>query len=343
VIKAREADQDLRCHEGRGTTFSFEVEPGRVTGFVGPNGARQVHHHADDPRAWDRPSGGGRHDRRAPTTATGCGRCSTSARCWTRRPCRAAAGAGRTTSRRSPAVTASGAVGSAWCWPRVGLQSVARKRIGGFSPRHETTPGYRGGAAGRSGGAHLRRGPSTASIPKASDGCVVSSAGSAAEGRTVLVSSHLMGEMALTADDGHRHRSRPVDRGRRRSPGSSRRLVPGMFSCAPWVATPRSPERLHAPDVTVHRVGRTGCGSTDSTRPASGRSPPPGRHRPARTAPPSRPRLETRSIAMTEGFRRLPKGDTVTTLLSTAPTPSDPPPPDRAGRAAAPVRPRRRT
>ena len=39
--------------------MSFTVRPGQVTGFVGPNGAGQVHHDAGDPRP-------GRGRRRAP-------------------------------------------------------------------------------------------------------------------------------------------------------------------------------------------------------------------------------------------------------------------------------------
>lgn len=31
--------------------LSFAVRPGIVTGFLGPNGAGEVHHHADDARA----------------------------------------------------------------------------------------------------------------------------------------------------------------------------------------------------------------------------------------------------------------------------------------------------
>ena len=31
--------------------MSFTVNPGLVTGFVGPNGGRQVHHDAGDPRS----------------------------------------------------------------------------------------------------------------------------------------------------------------------------------------------------------------------------------------------------------------------------------------------------
>jgi ABC-2 type transport system ATP-binding protein len=29
--------------------LSFSIRPGMVTGFLGPNGAGQDHHHADDP------------------------------------------------------------------------------------------------------------------------------------------------------------------------------------------------------------------------------------------------------------------------------------------------------
>ena len=45
--------------------LSFTVKPGQVTGFLGPNGAGQVDHHADDPRAGP-PDRGHGHRQRPP-------------------------------------------------------------------------------------------------------------------------------------------------------------------------------------------------------------------------------------------------------------------------------------
>ena len=77
----------------------------------------------------------------------------------------------------------------------------------------------------------------------------------AAEGRTVFVSSHLMSEMALTADHADRHRPRPADR-RHHGRGVHR---------------PRRRQTRHGP----HAGGR-------ALRDAAGR---PGRHRHQRPRP----------------------------------------------------------
>ena len=82
----------------------------------------------------------------------------------------------------------------------VGLQDVGRRRIGNYSLGHEPAPRHRGRAAGRPTDSDVRRAGQRPRSRGRSSGCARSSRRLRAEGRTVFVSSHLMSEMALTAD-----------------------------------------------------------------------------------------------------------------------------------------------
>ncbi len=48
MIEARDLTK-YYGHKAAVDHLSFTVEPGRVTGFLGPEWRRQVHHHAPDP------------------------------------------------------------------------------------------------------------------------------------------------------------------------------------------------------------------------------------------------------------------------------------------------------
>lgn len=174
----------------------FRVEPGRVTGFLGPNGAgksttmRMI-------AGLDRPTAGnvtvnGRHYRehRAPLREVGM---LLDAK---------AVHTGRSAYQHLLAMAATHGIGKARVREVIelaGLESVARKRVGGFS----LGMGQRLGIA-----AALLGDPATVMLDEPVNGLdpegvrwvrtLVRSL--AAEGRTVLLSSHLMSEMAQTAD-----------------------------------------------------------------------------------------------------------------------------------------------
>lgn len=176
--------------------IDFRVEPGKVTGFLGPNGAgksttmRMI-------AGLDRPSSGevtvnGRpyRDHRAPLREVGI---LLDAK---------AVHTGRTAYRHLLAMAATHGIGSARVREVIelaGLESVAHKRVGGFS----LGMGQRLGIA-----AALLGDPATVILDEPVNGLDPEGVrwvrtlvrGLAAEGRTVLLSSHLMSEMAQTAD-----------------------------------------------------------------------------------------------------------------------------------------------
>ena len=176
--------------------LSFTVEPGAVTGFLGPNGAGK----STTMRlllGLDRPQAGSRHDRRPPVP----------------RPRRAAEGRRRLLEAKAVHTGRSAynhllALAQTQGVPRsrvdevielVGLESVARKRAGGFS----LGMGQRLGLA-----AALLGDPEVLVLDEPVNG--LDPEGIiwirnllkylASQGRTVFVSSHLMNEMAVTAD-----------------------------------------------------------------------------------------------------------------------------------------------
>src|SRR5690554_1970649 len=175
---------------------TFTVEPGRVTGFLGPNGAGK----STTMRmivGLDRPTAGrvrvnGRlyAEHRAPLQEVGT---LLDAK---------AVHTGRTAYNHLLAMAATHGIGKKRVREVIeltGLESVARKRVGGFS----LGMGQRLGIA-----AALLGDPQTLILDEPINGLdpegvrwvrsLVRSL--AAEGRTVLLSSHLMSEMAVTAD-----------------------------------------------------------------------------------------------------------------------------------------------
>jgi len=176
--------------------IDFRVEPGRVTGFLGPNGAgksttmRMI-------AGLDRATSGdvtvnGRHYRehRAPLREVGI---LLDAK---------AVHTGRSAYKHLLAMAATHGIGRARVREVIelaGLDSVAHKRVGGFS----LGMGQRLGIA-----AALLGDPATVILDEPVNGLDPEGVrwvrhlvrGLAAEGRTVLLSSHLMSEMAQTAD-----------------------------------------------------------------------------------------------------------------------------------------------
>jgi len=175
---------------------NFIVEPGKVTGFLGPNGAGK----STTMRmivGLDRPTSGrvivnGKpyREHRAPLREVGA---LLDAK---------AIHTGRSATNHLLAMGATHGIGAARVREVIeitGLQSVANKRVGGFS----LGMGQRLGIA-----AALLGDPATLILDEPINGLdpegvrwvrtLVRSL--AAEGRTVLLSSHLMSEMALTAD-----------------------------------------------------------------------------------------------------------------------------------------------
>lgn len=174
----------------------FTVEPGKVTGFLGPNGAGK----STTMRmivGLDRPSAGtvtvnGRRYREhaAPLREVGV---LLDAK---------AVHTGRTASKHLAAMAATHGIGAARVREVIelaGLESVAHKRVGGFS----LGMGQRLGIA-----AALLGDPATVILDEPVNGLDPEGVRwvrtlvrrLAAEGRTVLLSSHLMSEMAQTAD-----------------------------------------------------------------------------------------------------------------------------------------------
>lgn len=176
--------------------IEFAVHPGRVTGFLGPNGAGK----STTMRmivGLDRPSHGsvlvnGRRyaEHRSPLREVGA---LLDAK---------AIHTGRTAFNHLLAMAATHGIGRARVHEVIGLtglESVAGKRVGGFS----LGMGQRLGIA-----AALLGDPATLILDEPVNGLDPEGVkwvrtfvrGLAAEGRTVFLSSHLMSEMALTAD-----------------------------------------------------------------------------------------------------------------------------------------------
>ena len=177
--------------------IDFTVRPGIVTGFLGPNGAGKsttmrliVGLDRADRRDGDRERQAVRRSSRR--------RCARSASCSTRRPCTPAAPP-RTTCAPSRATHGIGRKRVDEVIALTGLESVARKRVGGFS----LGMGQRLGIA-----AALLGDPATLILDEPVNGLDPEGViwvrnlarHLAGEGRTVFLSSHLMSEMAQTAD-----------------------------------------------------------------------------------------------------------------------------------------------
>lgn len=176
--------------------IDFRVEPGRVTGFLGPNGAgksttmRMI-------AGLDRPTAGsvtvnGRRYREHAAPLREVGMLLDAKAVHT----------GRSACQHLLAMAATHGIGAQRVREVIelaGLESVARKRVGGFS----LGMGQRLGIA-----AALLGDPATIMLDEPVNGLDPEGVrwvrtlvrGLAAEGRTVLLSSHLMSEMAQTAD-----------------------------------------------------------------------------------------------------------------------------------------------
>jgi ABC-2 type transport system ATP-binding protein len=225
--------------------LSFTVRPGIVTGFLGPNGAgksttMRMIIGLDAPTSGD-VTVNGRHyvEHVAPLHEVGS---LLEAR---------AVHTGRTAENHLRAMAATTGIGRRRVdevIDRVGLQDVARKRVGGFS----LGMGQRLGIA-----AALLGDPATVMLDEPVNGLDPEGIrwvrnllkGLADEGRTVFVSSHLMSEMALTADH-----LIVIGRGRLIRDESTADFIASASTHAVYVRSPqagRLREALLGPDVSV--------------------------------------------------------------------------------------------
>jgi ABC-2 type transport system ATP-binding protein len=216
--------------------IDFTVLPGRVTGFLGPNGAGK----STTMRmivGLDRPSAGsvevnGRpyREHRSPLREVGVLLDAD------------AANGGRTAYKHLLAIAATHGIGASRVREVIGLaglDSVAGKRVGGFS----LGMGQRLGIA-----TALLGDPATVILDEPVNGLDPEGVrwvrtlmrSLAAEGRTVLLSSHLMSEMALTAD-----RLIVIGRGRILADGPIDDIIAGSTRSVTRVRT-RNAERLMA-------------------------------------------------------------------------------------------------
>ncbi|MER6808012.1 ATP-binding cassette domain-containing protein [Spirillospora sp. NPDC000708] len=213
--------------------LSFQVRPGAVTGFLGPNGAGK----STTMRVLlglDAPSSGAALVNGGPYTAL-------------RRPLREVgalldAGAvhgGRRAFDHLGWLARSNGIGTrrvAEVLEQVGLAGVARKRVGGFSLGMRQRLGIAAALLGDPG-VLLFDEPVNGLDPDGVRWIRELMRALAAEGRTVLVSSHLMSEMELTAD-----RLVVIGRGRLIADTSVRELA-DRFARGVLVRSPR-PEEL---------------------------------------------------------------------------------------------------
>ena len=216
--------------------IDFTVRPGQVTGFLGPNGAGK----STTMRmivGLDRPTSGtvkvnGRRyqDHRAPLREVGV---LLDAK---------AAHKGRSAYKHLLSIAATHGIGASRVQEVIGLaglDSVAGKRVGGFS----LGMGQRLGIA-----AALLGDPATVILDEPVNGLDPEGVrwvrtlmrNLAAEGRTVLLSSHLMSEMAQTAD-----RLIVIGRGRILADDSISNIISGATRSVTRVRTPDT-ERLMA-------------------------------------------------------------------------------------------------
>ena len=218
--------------------LSFDVEAGRVTGFLGPNGAGK----STTLRALlglVRPIVGLGHVRRPPL------RRARAARRPRRRGARGRLVPSRSQRAQPPARPGRDRRPSRrprrrGARRRSGSTDAADRRVKGYSHGHAPAPGDRRRAARRPAGADPRRADQRPGPDRASAGCAGSCASRPPSGRAVLVSSHVLAEVAQSVDDvvviadgelrahgtaraGARRRRRPGDRGPRAGPGPARR------------------------------------------------------------------------------------------------------------------------
>lgn len=227
--------------------ISFTVRPGQVTGFLGPNGAGK----STTMRmivGLDRPSAGSVTVNGEPYAAHAAPLCEVGALLDAK-----AVHTGRSAENHLLAMAATHGIGAKRVREVIeltGLQSVAKKRVGGFS----LGMGQRLGIA-----AALLGDPATLILDEPVNGLdpegvlwvrqLVRSL--AAEGRTVFLSSHLMSEMAQTADH-----IIVLGRGQIIADAPVADIVAGASLASVTVRTPQASqlaELLAAPDVAVLR------------------------------------------------------------------------------------------
>jgi ABC-2 type transport system ATP-binding protein len=176
--------------------LSFDVRPGRVTGFLGPNGAgksttiRMI-------MSLDRPDAGRVTVNGRPYAEHAAPLCEVGALLEAR-----AVHTGRSAYHHLLALAATTGIARrrvAEVIGLVGLDEVARKRAGGFSLGMSQRLGIASALLGDPATLILDE-PVNGLDPEGIRWIRLLLRSLAAEGRTVLVSSHLMSEMALTAD-----------------------------------------------------------------------------------------------------------------------------------------------
>ena len=229
--------------------LSFTVQPGVVTGFLGPNGSgksttMRLILELDAPSSGDVTVNGKRYrDHPAPLHEVGALLEARSLH------------TGRSAYNHLLALAQTHGIGRGRVdelIDLVGLHDVARKRAGKFS----LGMGQRLGIA-----AALLGDPSTVMLDEPVNGLDPEGIlwvrhflrGLAAEGRTVFVSSHLMSEMALTADH-----LIVIGRGRKIADMSTEEFIRQASGGLVLVRTPQTSELdalLSGPDVTVTAAG----------------------------------------------------------------------------------------
>jgi ABC-2 type transport system ATP-binding protein len=229
--------------------LSFTVQPGVVTGFLGPNGSgksttMRLILELDAPSSGDVTVNGKRYrDHPAPLHEVGALLEARSVH------------TGRSAYNHLLALAQTHGIGRGRVdelIDLVGLHDVARKRAGKFS----LGMGQRLGIA-----AALLGDPSTVMLDEPVNGLDPEGIlwvrhllrGLAAEGRTVFVSSHLMSEMALTADH-----LIVIGRGRKIADMSTEEFIRQASGGLVLVRTPQAAELdalLSGPDVTVTPAG----------------------------------------------------------------------------------------
>jgi ABC-2 type transport system ATP-binding protein len=229
--------------------LSFTVQPGVVTGFLGPNGSgksttMRLILELDAPSSGDVTVNGKRYrDHSAPLHEVGALLEARSVH------------TGRSAYNHLLALAQTHGIGRGRVdelIDLVGLHDVARKRAGKFS----LGMGQRLGIA-----AALLGDPSTVMLDEPVNGLDPEGIlwvrhllrGLAAEGRTVFVSSHLMSEMALTADH-----LIVIGRGRKIADMSTEEFIRQASGGLVLVRTPQASELdalLSGPDVTVTAAG----------------------------------------------------------------------------------------
>jgi ABC-2 type transport system ATP-binding protein len=235
--------------------LSFRVRPGTVTGFLGPNGAgksttMRVLLGLDAPTSGTALVNGRRYrELRQPMHEVGAlldanaahgGRSAFDHLRWMAR------------SNRIPVSRVTAAL------EQVGLAGVARKRVGGFSLGMRQRLGIAAALLGDPG-VLLFDEPVNGLDPDGVRWIRELMRSLAAEGRTVLISSHLMSEMALTAD-----RLVVIGRGRLIADTSVRELAE-RFRQGVLVRSPRAPE-LSAVLVSAGATVDAGAGGELSVR-----------------------------------------------------------------------------